>query len=105
MKYRVFFHEGDELTLKTKVSKGYASLDKSKLTVEGPESFNIPLEKLQNVTLFRLHGLGRVIQIDHLHGRVFLSVTRFMIGQFALINFFKTGRLYEALLSALTNKK
>jgi hypothetical protein len=104
MKYRVFFHRGNELGLKTKVLKGYAWLDNSSLHVEGPESFDIPIDELRQATMFRLHGLGRVIQVEHRHGRLFLSVTRLMIGQFAFINFFKTGQLYKEL-SALTNRE
>jgi hypothetical protein len=98
-KYKVFFHRGNELSLKTTVLKGHAWLDDSGLQVEGPEGFNIPICDLQEVKLFRLHGLGRVIQIEHLHGRLFLSVTRLMIGQCAFINFFKTGSLYKQLSS------
>jgi hypothetical protein len=102
MKYKVFYYSGNELTLKTTVLKGYAKLDDSGLHVEGLKDFVIPINELQTAKLFRLHGLGRVIQIDHISGRLFISVVRLMIGQFALINFFKTGRLYKQL-STLTN--
>ncbi|MGA9670687.1 MAG: hypothetical protein WBQ94_15865 [Terracidiphilus sp.] len=95
----MFFHNGNELTLRTTVLKGHAWLDEIGLHVEGPESFQIGRSEFQQVKLFRLHGLGRVIQLEHLHGRLFLSVTRLMIGQFAFINFFKTGRLHEELLA------
>jgi len=104
MKYKVFFHRGNELGLKTTVLKGYAWLDGSSLHIEGPESFDVPFDELQQVSMFRLHGLGRVIRIEYGHGRMFLSVTRLMIGQFAFINFFKTGQLYKEL-SALTDRK
>ena len=97
MKYKVFFHRGDELTLKTRVMKGYARLDDSALHIEGPGGFDIPLGELQEVELFRLHGLGRVIRLEHRRGRLFLAVTRLMIGQFAFINFFKTGTLHKNL--------
>jgi len=49
------------------------------------------------VELFRFHGLGRVIRVEHRLGRLYLSVVRVMIGQFAIINFFKTGALHKAL--------
>jgi hypothetical protein len=96
----VFFHNGNELTFKTTVLNGHAWLDEIGLHVDGQDSLQIPLSELQQVKLFRLHGLGRVIQLEHLHGRLFLSVTRLMIGQFAFINFFKTGRLYKELLTS-----
>jgi hypothetical protein len=103
MRYKVFFHSGDELTIKTKVLKGYARLDDSGLHVEGSGGFDIPLGDLREAELFRLHGLGRVIRIEHRHGRLFLAVTRLMIGQFAFINFFKTGALHKKLVSVTTH--
>jgi len=42
MKYTVFFHRGDELSLKTKVSKGKAWLDDMGLHIEGANGFTIP---------------------------------------------------------------
>ena len=100
MTYKVFFHAGEEFGLKTRVEKGMATLDESVLHLEGPNGISIPLPKISSVKLFRLHGLGRVIQIDHSSGRVFVSCVRFMIGQFASINFFKTGDLNNRLVAA-----
>ena len=102
MKYKVFFHRGDELSLKTKVSKGRAWLDDSGLHVEGSNGFTIPSGEIREAELFRLHGLGRVIRIEHNGGRLFLSVVRLMLGQFAIINFFQTGALHKQL--ALVSK-
>ena len=96
-KYKVFFHRGDELTIKTKVAKGYAWLDESGLHVEGPGGFDIPANDLQHVELFRLHGLGRVLQIEFRDGRLFLSAIRAMIGQFAFIDFLKTSALQKEI--------
>ena len=100
MTYKVFYHSGEELGLKTRVEKGKASLDESALHLEGPHGVSIPLSEISAVKLLRLHGLGRVIQIDHKGGRLFVSVVRFMIGQFATINFFKTGDLNNRLVAA-----
>lgn len=86
--YKVFFYSGEDLGLKTRVDKGKATLDESTLTIHGPSVLTISLKDIDSVKLFRLHGLGRVIQIDHMGGRLFISVIRFMIGQFASINFF-----------------
>jgi len=105
MKYQVFFHRGDELTLKTRVVKGHAQLDDSGPHIDGPGGIDIPLGELQEAELFRLHGLGRVIRIDHRQGRLFLAVTRLMIGQFAFINFFKTGALHRELVAVTAHKK
>lgn len=103
MKYKVFFYFGDELSIKTTVVRGYAWLDDSGLHIEGPGGIDIPSSDLQNVELFRLHGLGRIIQIEYRRGRLFLAVVRFMIGQFAITNFFKTGTLQKQL-AALANR-
>jgi hypothetical protein len=99
--YKVFFHEGSELGLKTRVEKGKALLDDSKLQIEGINAPSISLHEIQSAKLFRLHGLGRVIQIDHPGGRLYISVVRFMIGQFATINFFKTGDLHCRLVKSV----
>jgi hypothetical protein len=97
--YKVFFHSGEELGLKTRVEKGTATLDESALRLEGPNGLSIPLSQINGVELFRLHGTMRVIRINHSGGRLYVSVIRFMIGQFASVNFFKTGDLYNRLVA------
>ncbi len=107
-RFKVFFHDGDMLGLKTRVLKGEAWIDDSGLNVKSSPSGSsilIPKRDLIKVDMFRLHGLGRVIQIDHRTGRLFLSVVRLMIGQFALINFFRTGRLHKALSEMLASNR
>jgi hypothetical protein len=99
--YKVFFYAGEELGLKTKVEKGTALLSDSEFRVQGVGSLSIPVASITSTNLFRLHGLGRVIQIDHSQGRMFVSVVRFMIGQLAFINFFKTGELHNQLTDAI----
>ena len=98
-RYKIFFHAGDELDLKTCVSKGEAWIEDSGLNIKEPGGNTILISKtdIQKVEMSRLHGLGRVIQVDHHKGRLFLSVIRLMIGQFAFINFLRTGKLYKAL--------
>src|ERR1700751_2919177 len=97
MKHKVFFHRGTDLGLKTRVQKGQAWLDSAGLHIEGPDGFTIPSNDILEAELFRLHGLGRVVRFDYRGGRAFLSVVRLMIGQFAFINFFKTGALHKQL--------
>jgi hypothetical protein len=97
-RYKIFFHAGNELGLQTRASKGEAWIDASGLNIKGPDdTILIPGANIQKVDMYRLHGLGRVIQVDHHNGRLFLSVIRLMIGQFAFINFLRTGKLYRAL--------
>ena len=100
--YKVFFHVGDDLGIKTRVQKGTAEVSDAEMTVHNGSSIIIPLRDITNAKLFRLHGLGSVIQIDHSSGRIFVSVVRFMIGQFAVINFFKTGELHKQIEASMT---
>ena len=97
MKYKVFFYRGDELLLKTRVSKGRAWLDDIGLHVEDADKFTIPAADILQAELFRIHGLGRVIRMDHRGDRLFLAVVRLMLGQFAFINFFRTSKLQNEL--------
>src|SRR5258705_13301433 len=97
IRYKVFFHRGTELGLKTKVEKGQARLDDAGLHIDSLNGFTIPSSDLLEAELFRFHGLGRVIRLEYRGGRVFLAVVRLMIGQFAFINFFKTGALQKQL--------
>jgi hypothetical protein len=97
---KIFFHHGTELVLETRVSKGTAWIDDSGLNIKGPSStLVIQKAEISKVEMFRLHGLARVIRVDYQGGRVYLAVVRFMIGQFASVNFFKTGRLHRTLVS------
>jgi hypothetical protein len=97
--YKVFFHYGQEIGLKTRVAKGTAWIDASGLRIEGPTGSGsvIPTRDIMEVELFRLHGTARVIRVDYRGGRVYVAVIRFMIGQFASVNFFKTGELHKKL--------
>jgi hypothetical protein len=103
MRYRVFFFQGQELTLKTRVERGAAWVDDVGLHIDGPSEVLIPANDILGAELFRLHGLGRVIRMEHRGGRLYLSVVRLMIGQFALINFFKTGDLHKQLSAIAKN--
>jgi hypothetical protein len=96
--YKVFFHNGPEIGLRTHVLRGTASIDASGLNIQSSEGSSfIPSASIKDAELFRLHGTMRVIRVDHQGGRLYLAVVRFMIGQFASVNLFKTGELHEAL--------
>lgn len=105
MRYKVFFHQGEELGIKTRVNKGIAWLDETGLRIEGPETVSLSAGDITHVELFRLHGPGRVVKVDHRMGRLYLSVVRLMIGQFAFINFFKTGSLHQELNALAASKQ
>ena len=96
--YRVIYHDGPTIDLKTKVKAGYATMADDALVIEGKTTLKIAYTTITSVDLFRLHGLGRMIKIDHSSGALFVSVVRINIaGYFAIINFAKTGHLHEEL--------
>jgi hypothetical protein len=104
--YRVMYHVGDALTLRTKVLRGRASLTRDALTITGPSPVELPLRDLHAAELFRLHGLGRCVRISHEKGVVYVSVVRFVLfGYFAVINFLRTGELARRLREAMGGRR
>ncbi len=100
--YRVAYHVGDVLSLRTKVLQGRASLARDALTITGSSPVEIPIRELRAAELFRLHGLGRCIRISHEKGTVYVSVVRCAVfGYFAVINFRRTGELARRLREAI----
>lgn len=102
-RYKVFFHLGEELNIKTRVEKGWAWVDEKGLNVaSGTETFTI--SGVSAVELFRLHGSTRVIRVEHSGGRLFLSVVRWMVGQFAVVNFLKTGAFRDRIAELIQHR-
>jgi len=92
--YRVLYHIGDTLDLRTEALAGRAALTPEVLTISGPSPVELPIREVRSAELFRLHGLGRCIRISYDRGTVYVAVIRFMLfGYFALINFLRTGEL------------
>ncbi len=103
MTYRVIYHDGPAVDLKTKVKAGYATMTDEALVIEGKTTSEVPYRSITSVDLFRLHGLGRMIKIDHSSGVLFVSVVRINIaGYFVIINFVRTGYLHEELRAKTT---
>jgi hypothetical protein len=102
LKQKFFFHQGDSLTLKTKVQKGKAWVDEAGLHIErrgGPLTV-ISRSDIISAELFRLHGTCTVIRVEHERGRLFLAVIRFLIGgQLMLVNYHGTVALQKKLAS------
>lgn len=101
-KYRVLYHVGDSVSLRTKALKGRLALTQDVLKITGPSPVELPVRELRSAELFRLHGLGRCIRISHDSGTLYVSVIRFLLyGYFAVINFFRTGDLARRLRDAI----
>ncbi|EKU73866.1 MULTISPECIES: hypothetical protein [Sphingobium] len=105
MSYRIFYHHGFELGLATKVAKGVLDIDDKAIAIKsGGNAYHIAFHDVEDVELIRLHKVGRVIRLTHSGGTHFVSVVRFMVGQFALINFLATGRVFNRIQSAVNSK-
>jgi hypothetical protein len=105
MNYKVIYHCGDEITIKTKTKSGRLSLTDTNFIISGKEIIEIPTKEIKSVELFRLHGLGRMLKIQHTNGNLFVTVVRFcLFNMFAIINFFKTGALNRELNEIIKDK-
>lgn len=105
MSHRIFYHHGPEIGLATKVAKGVLDIDNKAIAIKsGGKSYHIAFHDVEDVELIRLHKIGRVIRLRHTNGTHFVSVVRFMVGQFALINFLATGRVFKRIQSAVNSK-
>jgi hypothetical protein len=100
-KFKVIFHEGAEVNIRTKMLSGWLTIDTDQVRIAGKHPLSFPLAHIQSADIFRLHGLGRMIRVIHQGGTLNITVVRFCIaGQFATIDFFKTGTLAERLSPA-----
>jgi hypothetical protein len=102
VRYKVFFHQGQELGLKTRVQKGHAWVEDDGLHLAAADGsvLLVPKASLLSSELFRLHRTCTVIRVDYEGGRLFLSVIRFLIGgQLMLVNYYRTVELHRILAS------
>jgi hypothetical protein len=99
MKYKIIYHEGATIDVKTKVKSGLLFLSDDALVInEDSKSNSISFTTIESVEMFRLHGLGRMIKIKHSLGTLYLTVVRLnLFGYFVIINFLKTGRIYDLI--------
>jgi len=98
MSYRVIYHVGDAVTLKTRVNSGTLTFDAASIRIAGQNPLTIDFSSVKNVELFRLHGLGRMINLVCTDRSVFLTVIHInLFGYFVIINHFKVGKLCQQL--------
>ena len=101
-RYKVAYHIGDTIGIKTKVESGFVVFDNNefKLTTR-TGSYVASLTNISQISLFMLHGLGSTLKIQTVNSTIFLSVVRFcMAGQFILVNRFSTRKLKKLLESS-----
>ncbi len=98
MRYKIIYHVGPELSVKTRVSSGTLTLQDDAVCIAGSSPLTIPFSDMMGVEMFRLHGLGRMLKLVCKERTVFLTVVRInLFGYFVIINFFRAGELYESL--------
>nr|WP_320048707.1 hypothetical protein [uncultured Desulfuromonas sp.] len=106
MKFKGIYHIGDEINLKTKVQSGVLSITNEQIKIEGTAPRIIDLSSCNSVEMFRLNGLGRMIKLVSKRETFFLSVVRLnILGLFVIVNFKKTGKLFNELQNKLTTIK
>ena len=98
-KYRVIYHIGDKVDIKTKVESGFVILDNSEIKLINKTGDCIAnLVDISKISLHILNGLGSMLRITVGDRTFYISVVRFCIaGQFAVINAMGTRKL-RALL-------
>lgn len=100
----VAFYIGREVTLTTHAQKGRALLDGASIRIcdnDTKTEITFSAEQMRSVALVRPHVVGSVIKVDVGSEFLFIAVTRFMVGQVALVNYRETLGLFNAL-SALS---
>ncbi|MFN3652396.1 MAG: hypothetical protein ACK47B_22700 [Armatimonadota bacterium] len=105
MRYRIMFHTGPELNLRTPVRSGKLALTAEELRIDSPRgAITIPVVSLRRVEMSRLPGLGRVLKVTCADRTLWLAVIRFSLGSyFVLGNYLKTGELCERLQAVVAS--
>lgn len=98
MRYKIIFYVGEELNIKSKAKSGALELGDESVIISGDEALSIPISSIASVDMSRMHGLGRLIKMTCTDRTIFLTVVRInLFGYFAVVNFFKTGKLFKTL--------
>ncbi len=98
MRYKIIYHVGSELNVKTRADSGMLTLQDDAIRIASSSPLTIPFSDVTSVEMFRLHGLGRMLKLVCKERTVFLTVVRLnLFGYFVIINFFRAGKLYETL--------
>ncbi len=98
MRYKVIYHEGEKVDLKTKARSGRLSIDKDYFHITGDSDVMLPIKSLLSAELLRLHHIGRMVKVVHSQGSLFVSVVRLnVLGYIVIVNFFGTGSLHREL--------
>ncbi len=107
MKFKVNYHVGSRIETDTKLKSGTLSIDREKIYISGSTPLEIKLSSCKKVEMFRLHGLGEMMEISCKGKKIFLTVVRINIANiFININILKTVKLHNKIKKYIdTNNK
>ncbi len=99
MIFKIAYHTGENINLKTRMESGFLSIFEDNVKIEGTNNLEISFRTVKQIEMFRLHGIGRMIRLDYNdNDRIFFTVVRLnLFGFFLIINFFASGKLFEIL--------
>ena len=100
-KYKVIYHIGDAIDVKTKVDFGFIVFENKELKLVSKIGDSIRrLADISQISLFMMNGLGSMLKIVVDDSTIFLSVVRFCIaGKFVMGNAIGTRNLKTLLES------
>lgn len=98
MKFKVIYHVGKKIQNDTKLMSGKLSINQEKINISGAAPLEVELSTCKTIELFRLHGIGNMIEISCPEKRIFVTIPRLYIaGLFIKIHTIKTAKLYKKL--------
>jgi hypothetical protein len=97
--YKVIYHIGESINLKTKVLSGHIYVEKDNVVLYSKkEKTSSKLDNISAVSLFMLNGFGSMLKLEQNGRTLWISVVRFCIGeQFALVNAVGTRKLMKEI--------
>jgi len=105
VKYKIFYHLGDELSSKTRVKTGFLIISEENLYLTESNSHIKSINNIVRVELAKIPGGGHCIKIYCNDCILYISVIRFcLFGSFVLVNYHKTIEVYKKLERLLLGK-
>jgi hypothetical protein len=97
-RYKIGYHEGDDLNLKTVMRAGILTIENSGIRIHGDTDLQIPFSAVEGLKIGPYTGIRRLFRLTFEGRKVSFAVVRFMIGgQFLQGDYFKARRLESKL--------
>jgi hypothetical protein len=95
---KIYYHEGETVTLQTKADIGLLSLGSDSLQIAGTMNLEIPYKAIERLDWTTMPGSGHMVKVTYSHKHLFISAYRFHIGAyFVIVNLHKTSDLFDFL--------